>query len=1005
MGVGMAEEQPHSDRNLLFGALALKNGFVTGEQLAAGVADWEAEKTASLASILKRRNWISDVAVAVIEALVAIELGDARGGLAENAPASDCMTHSEIYEDGTEVADVRGNDWTIPIVDPDNRNRRPVPMATDSAGRYAIERLHAAGAMGEVFVAKDGELSREVAVKHIREQYASNPQQRMRFLLEAEITGGLEHPGVVPVYSLGKYKDGRPFYAMRLIRGESLKEAIVRFHREGKVKAKPQSLAEVRARQNGVETKSSDSDLSLPGPLAAKGTGPATNRFFSLPFRSLLRRYVDVCNAMAYAHSRGVLHRDLKPGNIMLGKYGETLVVDWGLAKLLGKAEGDDADNLVPVMAGISEGTVVDRTRAGSAVGTPAYMSPEQAAGKIADIGVPADIYSLGATLFTILTGRPAFTKKEITQTLDEVRSGKFKTPRSLNPEIPQALEAICLKAMSLEPARRYATALDLAGDIERWLADEPVTARRESAWTLTRRWMRKHPGTVTGLAATILVGLIGVGANLRIVAGKNELLELQKTELAQANSDLKRANENLQTANREQALARQKAQQKECEARALVDDWFTTVSESKELKQTPNTQPLRKQLLGRAKEYYETAVKENADDEETLKATAAAFFRLAFVTDEISPGPEALAAYEKSLAIRERLVRDNPKAVGHAVDLARTYGGIGKLFAATGRINDAFEAQQKALAVQLHLTAEHADQPEYANDLANTHNNIGAMLQAAGNSNEALAVHQRALAILEPLHSKNPKFAKYANDLAATNGNIGNLWLAAGNMPAALEAYQKSQAAYDLLTRQHPTINEYLGGLAATHGNIGNLKFATGKRDDALESYRKALDYYQKLATENPTLTRYSNALADTQTNLGLALHATGKLPEAQAALERASTIYDRLARENPSVVDFKVGLGGASLHLGNLHGQKDDAVNATVRFTTAIVSLCEALKSAPGHGQATQFLGNAYLGRARNLARLKRSTEAVKDFDQAIDLADGPTKDRIRTERDVLH
>ncbi len=169
-------------------------------------------------------------------------------------------------------------------------------VMTDDSQRFRVLRPHAKGGLGAVFVALDLELHREVALKQILEGHADNPVSRCRFLLEAEITGGLEHPGIVPVYGLGTYGNGQPYYAMRFIRGESLKEAIDRFH-----------------------------------------AGPTGSR--DLDLRKLLRRFLDVCNAINYAHTRGVLHRDLKPSNIIVGNHGETLVADWGLAKALGRTE------------------------------------------------------------------------------------------------------------------------------------------------------------------------------------------------------------------------------------------------------------------------------------------------------------------------------------------------------------------------------------------------------------------------------------------------------------------------------------------------------------------------------------------------------------------------------------------------------------------------------------------------------------------------------------------
>jgi serine/threonine protein kinase len=269
--------------------------------------------------------------------------------------------------------------------------------------RFRILRPHAKGGIGEVSVAQDTELNREVALKEIQPQYADDPNSRARFMQEAEVTGSLEHPGIVPVYALGQYDDGRPYYAMRFIRGESLKETIERFHEPEKKRKQ---------------------DAAAPG----------------LELRKLLRRLIDVCNAIEYAHSRGVLHRDLKPGNVMLGKYGETLVVDWGLAKPVGRVElpRGKSDELT-LQPGSASGCTP--TQMGSAIGTPAYMSPEQAAGRLHELSQTSDVYSLGAMLYTVLTGCPPFeSDTTIDDVLRRVQQGDFPSPRQRARAVPRAI-------------------------------------------------------------------------------------------------------------------------------------------------------------------------------------------------------------------------------------------------------------------------------------------------------------------------------------------------------------------------------------------------------------------------------------------------------------------------------------------------------------------------------------------------------------------------------------
>ena len=327
--------------------------------------------------------------------------------------------------------------------------------ATRCTGR---ERYHAQGGLGEVLAAHQEELDRTVALKRIRPDKLHDTARR-RFLREAAITARLQHPGIVPIYGLGQDEDG-PFYTMPFIEGQTLQEAIDAFH--------------------GDESLRRD-----PGRRALK-------------FRGLLQQFIAVCNTMAYAHDQGVIHRDLKPSNIMLGPYGETLVMDWGLAKRLGTDEaGGEADGDAPSPSPSPDAL----TATGAVLGTPHYMSPEQARGEPAS---PAsDVFSLGLVLYAILTGKSPYADA-VLQGADlqgAVREAAVVPPRRRDPGLPGALEAICLKALAARPEDRYSSPRALADDLSKWLADEPVGAYREPFSERARRWMKRNRTAVTGAA------------------------------------------------------------------------------------------------------------------------------------------------------------------------------------------------------------------------------------------------------------------------------------------------------------------------------------------------------------------------------------------------------------------------------------------------------------------------------------------------------------------------
>jgi WD40 repeat protein/serine/threonine protein kinase len=383
-------------------------------------------------------------------------------------------------------------------------------LSTLSGQRFRILKLHSHGGLGDVFLARDEELHREVALKRIHKRFADHAAIRARFVREAEITGALEHPGIVPVYGLGQSADGRPFYAMRFIRGETLAQAIDHYHHHDSSPA---------ARQREL--------------------------------RQLISRLVAVCNTMAYAHSQDVLHRDLKPDNILLERYGETLVMDWGLAR--GPQAKDESPPPRPTTNGqaIPEYPSSQRTfeldhpsvlahdavltQSHRTLGTPEYMSPEQAAGRLHELTPASDIYSLGATLYHLLVGQRPFAEVDREWILHQVQQGELARPRQKTSHVPPALEAICLKAMAHKPEQRYSTAVELADELERWLADDVVLTYAEPWVDRVGRWARRHKGWV-GLATVTMLfaAMTSLTNEMLLAARRQQTLEQDRADRMQ---------------------------------------------------------------------------------------------------------------------------------------------------------------------------------------------------------------------------------------------------------------------------------------------------------------------------------------------------------------------------------------------------------------------------------------------------------------------------------------
>jgi tetratricopeptide (TPR) repeat protein/tRNA A-37 threonylcarbamoyl transferase component Bud32 len=825
-----------ADRNLLFGILAVQLDFVSKDGLISAMSAWLLDKSKSLGNILRGQGKLSAEELQHLDALVEVHLrrhgNDPQKSLAALSSVPPVLREqlAALPDDAVQqsVAHVASEKPLVPEPDPNQTIPQPPPEKV----RYRILRPHARGGLGEVFVAEDNELGRNVALKEIQNQYAHDMVSRERFVREAEITGGLEHPGIVPVYGLGTYADGRPFYAMRFIKGDNLRQALQRFHGE-------------------------------PGALPARG-------FDSLNYRQLVQRFIDVCNAVAYAHSRGVLHRDLKPGNIMLGKYGETLVVDWGLAKPTGRSsQSDNAVDEATFMPR-SGGDASSATVAGEALGTPAYMSPEQAAGRWDELGVASDIYSLGATLYELLTGRVPYPDFD----LDAVQKGHFSPPRSVNPAVPRPLEAICLKAMTLKPLERYTAALDIAKDLERWLADEPVRVWKEPAGVRVRRWVRKHSRLVTGVVAALLVA----SAGFAMLAAERE-----RARLAVAREQGQTARER-----DEKAAALEVSQKRLAQVESGIDilaSVFTNLDPRQEEKESKPLRYLLSQQLERATEQL------TGETVGEPLAVARLQLKLGWAQRNLGAATQAVRLFTAARAtFSAQLGPDHPDTLASMGSLAEGYYAAGQLDKAL----PLYEETLKLLRAKLG--------PDHPDTLIGM-NNLGQGYQAAGQLDKALPLFEETLKLMRA------KLGPDHFETLTSMNNLGDCYRAAGRLDKALPLFEETvKVKRAKLGPDHPDTLTSMVNLALGYQHAGQL-------DKALPLFEETLKLMRaKLGPDHPDTLASMNGLA-------AGYYAAGQLDKALPLYEETlKLLRAKLGPDHPYTLNSMNNLAAGYYAAGRL-------------------------------------------------------------------------------------
>lgn len=611
-----------------------------------------------------------------------------------------------------------------------------------------------------------------------------------------------------------------------------------------------------------------------------------------------------IAAAMHYAHTEGVVHRDLKPSNVLLDNAGVPLITDFGLAK---QVEGQS-----------------QLTMSGTIVGTPSYMPPEQAAGRVDLVNVRSDVYSLGAILYELLSGHPPFRGAGAFETIKQVLENEPVALRVLSPTIPRDLETICHKCLQKEPEKRYATAKELADELGRFLRGEPILAQPIGPLERSWRWCKRNPV----IAATSFAALFGlVSALVATTVG------YVQTSAALAQSEESRR-----------------------QAMEAVNDLFTQVSENTLLNK-PGLQPLRKELLGRALAYYQRFLQQRSGDPRVRDELASAHFRIALITEAIESTDKALPLYETARAMQERLVQETPENPTRLEAYGNTLNALGTALATKKQHADAQQSYTTAAQVRTRLTTLAPENSEYQRMLANTYMNLGVSLRGAGQPEAARERFVQAQEIRVAALKQDQENWKLHRDLGKGYYGLGNLARQEGNAADAKAQLVQAAKEFELVVNRDPADFENRRLLSVCYRLLGDLASA----DDlpaARQWYSQSHSRLKPLADQNPEVVEYQVELASLELNRGYLDSDDGQSAAAVSAFSQACAILEPLGKGTTALPRHRRDLAVARRALGSeqvFAGQREEGLTNLRRARDELSKLA---KDFPGDTDYAQQL-----------------------------------------------